>query len=114
MNLDHQLINASSIVIATGVIGASFLLNFDIDDFPLDKPLSHSIINMELQNVTNSDLCYFYGFDQSSDWYRITNYKGFSKDNDRRISIELLGDTANNLDKLHPVILDSSRFRICR
>ena len=99
--------NASSIVIATGVIGASFLLNFDIDDFPLDKPLSHSIINMELQNVTNSDLCYFYGFDQSSDWYRITNYKGFSgKDNDRRISIELLGDTANNLDKLQPVILD--------
>lgn len=98
--------NASSIVIATGVIGASFLLDFNIKNFPLDKPLPHSIINIELKNKTNSELCYFYGFDQSTDWFRITNYRAFSgNENDKRISIELLGDKVNNLDESHFVIL---------
>jgi len=107
---DSKNFNASKIVIATGVIGASFLLDFNIENFPLDKPLPHSIINIELQNITNSDLCYFYGFDQSTDWYRITNYRGFSSNNnDRRISIELLGNAANNSDNYDSVILNQLR-----
>lgn len=88
----ERALTADGIVIATGVIGAAQLLGIDLESKGFARPMPHWVINVELEDLCESDLCYVNGFDESSDWYRVTNYRAFSGDyNDRRLTIEVVG-----------------------
>jgi len=88
----ERALTADGIVIATGVIGAAQLLGIDLASKGFDRPMPHWVMNIELEESCESDLCYVNGFDESCDWYRITNYRAFSGDNDdRRLTIEVVG-----------------------
>ncbi len=81
-----------NIIFATGAIGASHLLGVDLAPFNFDRPLPHSIVNIQLQNSSESDLCYLYSLDNEFDFYRLTNYKAITgREDDKRITIEVLG-----------------------
>lgn len=83
---------ADTIVIATGVVGAAQLLGMNLSQQGLDMPMPHWIVDVVLEEACDSDLCYLYGFDDSCDWYRVTNYRAITGDpDDRRITIEVLG-----------------------
>lgn len=83
------------IVLATGAIGAAYMLGIDFASFGFQKPMPHWIVDMVLDQPTETDLCYLYGFDPTCDWYRLTNYRAFSGDeNDTRISVEVVGEQA--------------------
>ena len=84
---------ADGIVIATGAFGAAHMLGVSLPDFGFDRPMDHRIINLLLDAPVESDLCYLYGLDTDSDYYRVTNYRAFSGDaTDRRLTVEVLGD----------------------
>jgi oxygen-dependent protoporphyrinogen oxidase len=92
-------ISADKIIFSNGVIGASKVCEVDLSSVGLDRPLPHTIINIELTETTNSPLCYFYGMENDVDFYRVTNYSAFSgNENDKRISIEILGKTDKELN----------------
>ena len=85
------------IVIATGVIGAAYLLGINLEKLRFNKPLRNRIINLVVKEPVDSDLCYFYGIDAEKDFYRVTNYRGFSDNQqDKRLTIEVLG--RDNID----------------
>jgi protoporphyrinogen oxidase len=89
-------IKADKVIFSNGVIGAAKVCGTDIS-VSLDRPLAHTIYNLQLAEVTNSHVSYFYGMDKSVDFYRVTNYRTFSgNDSDRRISIEILGTIQND------------------
>jgi oxygen-dependent protoporphyrinogen oxidase len=92
-------ISASRVVFSNGVIGAAKVCGINLSSVSLDKPLSHTIINLQMAENIDSPLCYFYGMDRDVDFYRITNYRAFSgNDDDKRISVEILGKTSNDID----------------
>jgi oxygen-dependent protoporphyrinogen oxidase len=81
------------ITLATGAIGASQMLGVDLNLFGFDKPMTHRVVNLLADDLTDSDLCYIYGLDSNVDFYRVTNYRAFSgNDGDKRLTIEVLGD----------------------
>ena len=86
------------LVIATGVIGAANLLDIDLGQFHFDMPMINRIVNLVVSEPVDSDLCYFYGLDESTEFYRVTNYRGFADDpTDKRLTIEVLGhETVDN------------------
>jgi protoporphyrinogen oxidase len=89
------------IVLAVGAVPAARLLGVEIAEFRFDRPLSHRLIHLEAETVKDSDLCYFYGLDSEVDFYRVTNYRAFSGDHgDRRLTIEVLGERADDEDAL--------------
>ncbi|MEO0396997.1 MAG: NAD(P)-binding protein [Cyanobacteria bacterium P01_A01_bin.137] len=95
-------LQVDGLVIATGVIGAAHLLKINLAQFDFDTPLLNRIVNLILKDPVDSNLCYFYGLDPKVDFYRVTNYRGFSDNfQDRRISIEVLG-RADIDDRLLP------------
>jgi protoporphyrinogen oxidase len=84
--------NVDGIVLATGVIGGAKLLNLDLASFDFDRPMSHDLIHLELEEPVESDLCYLYGLDSSCDFFRITNYRALTGiSDDTRLTIEILG-----------------------
>lgn len=92
-----ESIFANQIIFATGAIGTARLLGQDLSAVGLDRPMSHWILNLELEASSPSDLCYLYGFDEGCDWYRVTNYAAFSgQPDDRRLTVEVLGDRIGN------------------
>jgi len=119
-------LNADLIVLATGVTGAAHMLGLDMQQKGFDRPMPHWVINVVLEQPSDSDLCYIYGFDSDCEWYRVTNYRAFSGDkNDRRLTFEVLGnDEIDSItfpqqltNQLHRLgILKSSRleFAECR
>ena len=93
----NKSISYEKLIISTGIFGAAKL--FGINNFYqyLDKPLSHWVIDVILENPCESDLCYLYGLDETSDWFRITNYNALTENYvDKRLTIEVLGN--DNLD----------------
>lgn len=92
-----ETISADQIIFATGAIGTARLLGQDLSKAGLDRPMSHWVLNLELDASSPSDLCYLYGFDTDCDWYRVTNYAAFSgQPDDRRLTVEVLGDRIGN------------------
>jgi oxygen-dependent protoporphyrinogen oxidase len=90
-------IKADKVIFSNGVIGAAKVCGIDISSVSLDRPLAHTIYNLQLEERTSSPVSYFYGMDKSVDFYRVTNYRTFSgNDSDRRISIEILGTIQND------------------
>jgi len=86
-------VHADGIIFSTGPIGAAQLLGVALEPFGFERPMSHWIVNMQFRESPTTDLCYAYGMDSSCDWYRCTNYRGFSGDSgDRRVTLEVLGD----------------------
>lgn len=84
-------LDAESIFVATGVIGAARLLGVEMNDLGLSPPLLHRLVHVVLEHPADSDLQYFYGLDAANVFYRVTNYRAFSGDaDDRRLSIEVL------------------------
>ncbi|WP_161865563.1 NAD(P)-binding protein [Pseudomonas yangonensis] len=79
------------VVLANGLVGAAAQLGLPIRDFGLEMPVPLRILDVLLDRPVFSDLSYFYGFDEGSGFYRLTNYRAFSGDSaDCRISIEIL------------------------
>ncbi|UCJ14699.1 NAD(P)-binding protein [Pseudomonas sp. MM211] len=103
---EHALF-ADKLFFATGVVGAARILGIDIARFGFERPLAHRIVNIELMDATTSDLSYFYGLDPGLDFYRTTNYRAFSGDlEDRRLSIEVLGDRGIDDERLPQHLVD--------
>jgi len=107
---------ANRVIYSNGVIGAAKVCGINLSSVSLDKPLSHTIINLEMAETIDSPLCYFYGMEKDVDFYRITNYRAFSGiADDKRISIEILGktdkeiDIADYLDQLYKIGFLSSK-----
>lgn len=103
-------IKADKVIFSNGVIGAAKVCGTDISSVSLDRPLAHTIYNLQMGERTSSPVSYFYGMDKSVDFYRVTNYRAFSGDSsDRRISIEILGSIQNDnlledlLNQLHKI-----------
>ena len=103
-------IKADKVIFSNGVMGAAKVCGTDISSVSLDRPLAHTIYNLQLAERTSSPVSYFYGMDKSVDFYRVTNYRTFSGNNsDRRISIEILGTIENDnlledlLNQLHRI-----------
>jgi oxygen-dependent protoporphyrinogen oxidase len=101
---------ADKVIFSNGVIGAAKVCGTDISSVSLDRPLAHTIYNLQLAERTSSPVSYFYGMDKTVDFYRVTNYRTFSGNNsDRRISIEILGTIENDnlledlLNQLHRI-----------
>lgn len=83
------------IVFAVGAIPTAKLLGHDTSQFGFDRPISHRLIHLLAADVADVDLFYFYGLDPSVDFYRVTNYRAFSKDSDeQRVTVEVLGERA--------------------
>lgn len=108
---------ANRVIFSNGVIGAAKVCGINLSSVSLDKPLSHTIINIEMADVIDSPLCYFYGMEKDVDFYRVTNYRAFSGiADDKRISIEILGktdkevDIADYLDQLYKIGFLSSKI----
>ncbi len=90
---DALEIRADGIVLSTGPIAAAQLLGMELESFAFEPPMPHWIVNMQFQEPITADICYAYGMDTSCDWYRFTNYRGFSGNlMDRRVTLEVLGD----------------------
>jgi len=99
LSIESQItrIKADKLIFSNGVIGAAKVCGTDISSVSLDRPLAHTIYNLQLGDLTTSPVSYFYGMDKSVDFYRVTNYRTFSgDDSDRRISIEILGTIQND------------------
>tara|TARA_B100001094_G_C18191500_1_gene807572 strand:- start:1363 stop:2745 length:1383 start_codon:yes stop_codon:yes gene_type:complete len=95
--------NLDGIVLATGVIGVAKLLGLDLASFGFDRPMPHDLIHLELKEPVDSDLCYFYGLDSKSDFFRITNYRALTNlADDCRLTIEVLGQKQLNPEVLVP------------
>ena len=59
---------------------------FKID---LTPPMKSAYINLELKYPTKNNLFYFYNYSSTLNFYRVTNYRAFSREkNDKRITIE--------------------------
>ena len=85
--INHKL-DFDKILISSGILSAVKLLHptLKIDTIP---PMKSAFINLELKNITKNDLFYFYNFSSTLNFYRVTNYRAFSKkENDKRITIE--------------------------
>jgi oxygen-dependent protoporphyrinogen oxidase len=94
------------LIIATGIIGAAHILNIPMQDFGFDRPMSHRLINIVADQKINTDLFYFYGLDRDCDFYRVTHYGGILNDfNDKRLTIEVLGERAENDEELLDLIV---------
>lgn len=76
------------ILISSGVLSAIKLMQptFKID---LTPPMKSAYINLELKYPTKNNLFYFYNYSSTLNFYRVTNYRAFSREkNDKRITIE--------------------------
>jgi len=85
--INHKL-EYDKILISSGVLSAVKLLQptLKIDTIP---PMKSAFLNLELKSITKNDLFYFYNFSSTLNFYRVTNYRSFSKnENDKRITIE--------------------------
>ena len=103
---------ADGVVIATGAVGAARLLGLDLNPYTFDPPLAHWIINVELDQPTLSNLCYVNAFDETCDWYRLTNYRAFSGNpEDKRLTIEVLGSKPKTLEVLLKQLKDIDFLR---
>jgi|TARA_B110000495_G_scaffold8046_1_gene5921 protoporphyrinogen oxidase len=103
MGQSETIKNADGIVLATGVIGVAKLLGLDLAPFGFDRPMPHDLIHLELEEPVDSDLCYFYGLDPNSDFFRITNYRALTNlADDCRLTVEVLGQEQPNLEILLP------------
>jgi protoporphyrinogen oxidase len=120
---NKKKIDSDKLVLTNGLIGASKLFantNFNKD---FDRPMPHWIIDLILDHPCESDLCYLYGLDDNTEWYRVTNYRcltGNSKDH--RLTIEVLGcdeldlsSAKNIVIQLHQIgFLNSSNFNFLK
>ena len=87
-----QLAHFDFIVMANGTIGAALTCGLSLADFELERPRSLHTIDLISQDLVDCDLCYYYGYDQNTPFYRVTNYQGFSQqEGDKRLTIEVIG-----------------------
>ena len=95
------------IVMAAGVFSAAKIAGLDFRAFSFDRPLEHRIVDLVVPGKNESDLCYFYGFDPSCDFFRVTNYSGFNGvPGDPRVSVEVLGQRFDDDDSLVRAVVD--------
>jgi oxygen-dependent protoporphyrinogen oxidase len=76
------------ILLASGVISSTKILD---TTYPIEltPPMKITFFNVELDHITLKDVFYFYNFDSKVNFYRVTNYRAFSKKAiDKRITIE--------------------------
>lgn len=98
---------AGRVLMASGVVGAARLLGVDIAPFGFERPLKHRVLNLLLDAPSRSPLCYLYGLDQGSTFYRITNYRAFCGDaGDCRLSVELLGEGSDDVPAVARGVVD--------
>lgn len=104
-NQIYNKLDYDKILISSGVISAVKLLKptLRIDTIP---PMKSAFLNVELKTITKNDLFYFYNFSSTINFYRVTNYRAFSKDeNDKRITIECFLPNDNPEDYCKKILL---------
>jgi len=109
LNRSNELtkLQFDGLTIATGVFGAATLLGVDFNQFEFEKPMMNRVINIVVEGLLDSEICYFYGLDPQIDFYRVTNYRGFSGNfQDSRLSIEVLGYRGLSNDNLVTKIVE--------
>lgn len=94
-------ITFDGLVMAVGAVPSARALGVELSQFDFDHPMSHRLVHLVVDEVEDSDLCYFYGLDPSVDFYRVTNYRAISGDqSDRRLTVEVLGEREDSDEML--------------
>ena len=88
VNKEEISFGYDKILLASGVISSTKILD---TTYPIEltPPMKITFFNVELDHITLKEVFYFYNFDSKENFYRVTNYRAFSKKAmDKRITIE--------------------------
>ena len=104
VNSKTKLFKYDKAIITSGVISASKILN-PKQNIDLQPPMKATFFNVELTHPTLNDLFYFYNYDSKENFYRVTNYRAFSEnDNDTRITIESFDSEGDQFEQLENIL----------
>jgi protoporphyrinogen oxidase len=98
LNIGELTINVDQVYWTAGLIPLANFIGQKVDYSSMDRPRTTIIVNLVFNQRLNSDKNYYqYNLDPSSDFYRVTLYQNFTKDNPGyfKASIELISDTDN-------------------
>lgn len=91
-------------IITSGVISATKILN-PKQSIDLQPPMKATFFNVDLTHPTLNDLFYFYNYDSKENFYRVTNYRAFSENNnDTRITIESFDSEGDQYEQLENIL----------
>ena len=103
-NSNSNVIFFDKLFITTGVLSAVNLLNIK-NKILKPKFLKTTFFNVVLNDKTNTDVFYLYNYDSEINFYRLTNYRAYSKnENDKRITIECFDLIEDNIQYLEALL----------
>ena len=103
-NSNSNVIFFDKLFITTGVLSAVNLLNIK-NKILKPKFLKTTFFNVVLNDKTNTDVFYLYNYDSEINFYRLTNYRAYSKnENDKRITIECFDLIEDNIKYLEALL----------